>query len=58
MPSKCTKHEAMLYGVEIWGWEITDGIQGRFCKKVLRFQEARVMEQQNVSLVQKVRGGG
>jgi hypothetical protein len=43
--------------VEIWGWEITDGIQGRFCKKVLRFPEARLMEQQNLSFVQKVRGG-
>jgi len=58
VPSKCTKHEAMLYGVEIWGWEITDGIQERFCKKVLRFPEARLMEQQNASLVKKVRDGG
>jgi hypothetical protein len=58
VPSKCTKHEAMLYGVEIWGWEITDGFQGRFCKKVLRFPEACLMEQQKVSLVQKVRDRG
>jgi hypothetical protein len=48
----------MLFGVEIWGWEIPDGIQGRFYKKVLRFPEARLMEQQNVSPVKKVWGGG
>jgi hypothetical protein len=58
VPSKCTKHESMLYRVEIWGWEIYDGNQGRFSKKMLRFSEARLMEQQNVSLVQKVTGGG
>jgi len=58
VPTKCTKHEAILYGVEIRGWEITDGFQGSFCKKVLRFPEARLMEQQKVSLVQKVRDRG
>jgi len=31
----------LLYGVEIWGvkkgWEIIDKIQGKYCKRVLRW---------------------
>jgi hypothetical protein len=36
------------------GWEVTDEIQGGFCKSVVRSNGAWQMEQQSVKLVQKL----